>query len=328
MRSPLLATTLPAVALVAGLVRWLLQGSGNLYTATARRAYVPDPDLGWRVVQDGPVWLGLEVLGLIAAALVGVALGGWLLRRLERRRPRPALRGLLWAVAAVPLVVPAWAFATGFGPDGARDTLPDGQRAAAPLATDGIRGALDAPAGAWTVVAHPGAAVTARVSAGGEAFDARFTGGLTGTWTVDPRDLTGEMRVEVSVDTASVDTGIALRSKSAREDYLQASKFPRLTFRLTELVAARADGPTTIAYRATGEVELIGDRVPVELTGTLRLLDAAARARLELPADAPAIVAEADFAIPIAATRLAADAGDFDGDAIPVHATLVLTPPL
>ena len=70
-RSPYLLAIAPAVALAAGGVRWLLQGSGNLYTATTKRFYTPDPDLGWRVAKGGPLWLGLEVLAILAAVTVG-----------------------------------------------------------------------------------------------------------------------------------------------------------------------------------------------------------------------------------------------------------------
>ena len=69
LKSPWWAVALPVIALAAGFARWLIQGSGNLYTATSRRYYLPDELLGWRVVHDGPVWLGLEVLGAVLLLL-------------------------------------------------------------------------------------------------------------------------------------------------------------------------------------------------------------------------------------------------------------------
>ncbi len=256
---------------------------------------------------------------------MAVAAGAWLIRRLERGgQARGGLRVGLWIVAAAPLAVPVLAFASGFGARGARDTLPEGATAAAPGAADGITAALDAPAGRWEVLAHPGSAITARVSAGGEAFDARLAGGLSGTWTGDPGALGTPMQAAITVATASVDTGIAMRSKSAREDYLQAGRYPTLTFRLTRLLAARQDGPALIAFRAAGELDFVGATLTLEITGTLRVLDEAARLRLQLDATTPALLAEADFAIPIGETALAPDAGDFDGDHIPVHVALLL----
>jgi polyisoprenoid-binding protein YceI len=322
LRSPYLAAIPPVVALAAGLLRWTLQGSGNLYTATSRRAYLPDPDLGWRVVEGGPPWLGLEILGVILAVACAIVAGAWLIGRLERGGPRPLLRGLLWAVAIAPLAVPAWAFSGGFGPDGARDALP---RSAGEGPSGGdLAGALDAPAGRWEVVEHTGSAITARVSAGGEAFDARFARGITGHWTGDPRDLRAPMSAAIEVPAAAIDTGVELRTKDARDEYLQASRYPRLTFRLDRLLSAEPRGDGQIAFRAAGTIGLIGREHAVEATGALRRLDDAARARLRLPPGAPALLAEADFPIRIRETALAADASDFDGDEIPVHVTLVL----
>lgn len=323
LRSPFLAVVPPALALVAGLIRWALQGSGNLYTATSRRAYVPDPDLGWRVVEGGPPWLGLEILGVILGVTCAAVVGAWLIRRLERRGDaRMVLRGLLWTVGVVPLAIPAWAFAGGFGPAGARDGLPTG-------AGDGptgaeITGALDAPAGRWDVLEHTGSAITARVTGGGETFDARFARGITGHWTGDPRDLRAPMTAEIAVATASIDTGIALRTKDARDEFLRAARFPELTFRLDRLAAAEPRDDGRVAFRAVGTVGLIGGEQAVAVTGSLRVLDQAARARLGLPAGTPALLAEADFRILISKSALAADAGDFDGDEIPVHVSLVL----
>jgi polyisoprenoid-binding protein YceI len=323
VRSPFLAAIPPAVALAAGLLRWHLQGSGNLYTQPARRAYVADPDLGWRLVEGGPPWLGLEVLGLIAGVAAAIGAGAWLVGRLERRgRRRPRLRALLWAAGALPLSVPMWAFAGGLGPPGAVDARPapaDG----APV--EGIAGALDAPAGRWQVLPHAGSAITARVSAGGEVFEARFAGDLTGHWTGDPRDLSAPMHAEVSVAAASVDTGVAMRSRSARDDYLQAAAHPRLGFRLDRLRAAAPLADGRLAFRAAGTVGLIGGEHAVEVTGTLGTLDATARARQRIAAPA-ALLVDAHLTVRIAETALAPDAGDFDGDEIPVHVTLVLVP--
>ncbi|MBZ0236635.1 MAG: hypothetical protein K8M05_30185, partial [Deltaproteobacteria bacterium] len=100
--SPLWTTVPAAVALGAAVTRWLVQGSGNVYTATTKRFYVPDPDLGWRVAAGGPFWIGLELVALIGAVAVAVAAGAVLVRRWERRR-RPVrwARAGLWLVAAI-----------------------------------------------------------------------------------------------------------------------------------------------------------------------------------------------------------------------------------
>lgn len=321
MRSVYAPAVLALGALIASLVRWALQGSGNLYTALDKRFYVPDPDLGWRIAPDHPIWLGLEVCAILAAIVGGLAVAAWIVRKAEVRRGRMLvpLRVAGWLVAAAPWIVPIAAFASGGSPAGARDVLP---AAEAVVLETGITGALDAPAGRYGVVPHEGSVITARVSAGGEAFDARFAGELTGFWEGDPRDLTRPMRAEISVATASVDAGIEGRSKSARESYLQASKYPRLTFTLGEVIATRQDSPTQLAFRARGTLGLIGRSHPVEVTGTISRPDAAGVSRLGLSGDILRV--QASFSIPIAETALASDAGDFDGDRIPVHVSLIL----
>jgi hypothetical protein len=69
-RSRFAPAAVAGAALVAAVVRWGLQGSGNLYTAFAKRFYVPDPDLGWRVSTRHPIWIGLDACAVIAVIAV------------------------------------------------------------------------------------------------------------------------------------------------------------------------------------------------------------------------------------------------------------------
>jgi hypothetical protein len=314
--------SLALAALVGAVTRWALQGSWNLYTALAKRFYVPDRDLGWRISGQHPVWLGVEVCAVLLALAIGVTILAVIVRRREARHgvAAPALRALSWLLAIPPLIVPIWAFASGAGPLGGVDTLPAGAAVAPP--TEGISGGLALPAGRYEVVAHPGSSITAHLSAGHEAFDAVFVGGLSGSWRGDPGALATPMSGEVSVAAASVDTGIGERSKHAREEYLHVDRFPRLGFTLERLVAAAPGAAGEVVFRATGAIALMGQRHPVELTGTLRAPDAAGRARLGLTGDV--LLLSADLALSIRATALAPDAGDFDGDRLPIHVGLVL----
>lgn len=324
VKSPFAPVVLPLAALIAAIVRWWLQGSGNVYTALDKRLYVPDPDLGWRIADHHPIWLGLEICAVIAAVAVGIAIAGWFVRRIRTTRPGVA-KGLLvaaWGVGALTLVVPIAAFASGGGIEGARDTLPDSPAQRAGQVAEGISGSLELPGGRYEVVAHPGSSITARVTAGGEAFDARFSSDILGTFVGNPGDLRTPVTGEASVAAAAVDTGVTPRSNSARDDYLQAAKHPRITFVIDKLLAARAEAPSRVAYRATGRLELIGNTHAVEVTGTLSKPDEAALARLGL--DGAILLVQAEFAIIIKDTALAPDAGDFDGDRIPIHVSLVL----
>ena len=322
VRSAFAPIVLPLAALIASLVRWWMQGSGNLYTAFHKRFYVPDPDVGWVESTQHPIWIGLEVCAVIAAIAVGLAIAGWIIRRRERKTGRRAtvLRAAAWTVAALPLILPIAAFASGGAPAGGVSLRPETK--AMPLATPGIAGMLPLPAGRYDVAPHASSAISARISAGGEAFDAVFAGDIKGSWQGNPRDLAQPMTAEVSVATASVDTGIGERSDHARESYLQNGKYPRITFTLDKLTGARQDGPSQVAFTAQGTVGLIGKTHHVQVSGMLRQPDPAAQQRLGVTGDV--LLVAADFALVIHETALAPDAKDFDGDRIPVHVSLVL----
>jgi polyisoprenoid-binding protein YceI len=315
--APMFVTT---VALVGSTVRWYVQGSGNVFTAFAKRFYVPDRDIGWRVTARHPIWLGLDACAAIVAIALALTLAGTLIRHRERAQRKGArvARIVTWAFAAIAACVPAAAFASGRAPPGAREMLPP---TAAVLIEDGIEGSLDAPEGTYVVVRHDGTAVTAHLSAGGEAFDARF-GDITGTWQGSPRDLRQPMRVELGVAARSVDTGVGERSKHAREGYLHADRFPRITVTLDRVAAVRANGPNAVAFRAPGTVSLMGKTHSIEVTGTVAKLDSAALQRLGL--DREVLFVRAGFSLPIRETALVLKAHDFDGDRIPIQVSLVL----
>jgi polyisoprenoid-binding protein YceI len=312
---------LAIAALIGALVRWQVQGSRNLYTALAKRFYIPDPDLGWRISERHPVWLGLEVGAVIAAIAVGLLVAGWIIRRREARRGRRAtvLRALSWIAAGVPLAVPIAAFASGSGPAGGLDTLP---AATIQGIEAGITGIIDAPAGRYEVVDHAGTAITAHLSAGHETFDARFGSGIRGVWQGDPHELTRPNSAELGVEASAVDTGIDERSKHAREEYLYADKYPRITVAISQLKGATQAGANSVAFHAVGTLGFVGKTHAIEITGTLKKPDAAAIARLGLSGEI--LLVQADFAIVIKETALASDAGTFDGDRIPIHVSLVM----
>jgi YceI-like domain len=314
---------LPLAAVAGALARWLVQARGNLYTDASTRYYVPDPDLGWRVVEEGPVSIGLDAIALLVGYAVALLVALLLARRWERRRgaPLPGGRALGTVLAALPLLVPAWAFASGSLPRNASERPPSGLVEAPP---NSIAGGLPGlPAGTYQVMPHAGTSITAHLSGGGEAFDARFAKGIEGTWRGAPADLRQPMRAQVSVAAEAVDTGIELRSRHAREEYLIAARFPRIGFRLDRLLGARRQADGSVAYRAEGTVELMGRRHRVAVTGTLRAPDAAAHRRLQLPEQA-VFLATARLEIKISESALAPDAGDFDRDVVPIDISLVL----
>ncbi|MEJ7598680.1 MAG: YceI family protein [Kofleriaceae bacterium] len=322
LRSAFAPVVVPVVALIGALVRWKLQGSGNLYTATAKQFWIAHPDFGWTVSDQHPIWLGLEVIAAIAGLVVGLVVAGFVIRWRERKTCRPAkvLRALAWIGAVLPLAVPIAAFASGSGPDHARDTRPVDGATMTPIEA-GIAGKIELPAGRYEVVPHPqGSVITAKVKAGGESFTAMF-GDPKGSLQLDPGDLSKPVVAEASVATASVDTGISGRSTSAR-DYLLAAKHPRITWKLDQLVSAKQAGTDQVQIRARGTLGLAGKSHAVEIAGTLKRADADALARLKLAGNV--LILTSDFAVPVKETVLASDAKDFDSDSIPIHVSLVL----
>lgn len=324
MGSPFAPVVLPIAALLAALVRWQLQGSHNLYTAVSKRFYVPDPDLGWQISPKHPLWIGLELCAVIAAIAAALVVAGWWIRRREARvgHRLGALRGATWLVGALPIALPLLAFASGGGPPNAVDTLP---ASTIQGIESGIVGIIDAPAGRYEVVAHPGTSITAHLSSGHETFDARFAGGIAGSWQGDPHDFSRPVTAEVSADAASIDTGIDLRSKHAREEYLLAEQFPKITVALDRVIAAKQAGPGAIRFRAHGTLHLIGKTHSIEITGTMKKPDAAALERLHLTGlGGDVLLVQAEFPVVVKETALAKDAGDFDGEKIPIQVSLVM----
>jgi len=307
-------------ALLAALARWFVQDSSNLYTALERRFYILDPDLGWRVSAAHPVWIGIDVCAVLAAIAIGLTAAGYVVRRREsRRRTRSSrLRAIAWTIGAVTIVVPLAAFASGSRPSGAVDALP--LDAMQPLARNVIAGELDAPAGRYEVVPHEGTAITARLSAGGETFDARFTGEVEGFWQGNPHDLAAPATATIGVDAASVDTGVRARSKHARA-YLEADTHPRITVNVDRILATQPAGAEGIAFTAHGTLTLIGRMHSITITGTLKRADQAALERLHLTGTI--LVAKAAFSIAIKDTALASHADAFDADVIPISVSLV-----
>ena len=321
-RRPLVAAFIaPAVALLAGLGRWATQGSGNLYTSTDKRFYLPDPDLGWRLAPKTYLWLGLDALAVIVGLAAALGGGALVIARLERRSSSamPRARTALLVASALPLVIPIAGFAAGSPPEGAAESLPDTSLVAA----GGIEASLpSAPAGVYQVIEHPGSVIAAEIKAGGETFEARFAGGIRGQWRGDPTDLGQPMRAEIAVAVASVKTGIELRDTHAAEK-LEAAKHPELLFSLTEITGARRIEDRKVGFAGKGSVTIIGETLEVPVSGTVTELDEAGKRRLDLD-DAAALVVSANLEIDLDATPVDTSGGTFDKRIVPVRVSLVL----
>lgn len=324
-----------ASAAATGL-RYGLQGTGNIYTNTARAFYLEDPILGWSVTRERWVWLGLDALGVVLAVALGTIAVAWLAGALARRH-RAGRIGRTWpklalvafwmgaALCVVTPVVPIAAFASGAPPADALANMPAAPATPAlpppTKATTGPAAWPDLPAGAWTVSPHGEAnTVIAQIAAGEETFDARF-GPVSGEITLDPTDLT-RARGEVTVPAASIDTGIALRTKHASDD-LKVTEHPTIALRFDGLTRLAEDGAGRLRFEGAATFTLMGTAVDIPITGSVTRLNAAARAQLGLSV-AEAILVQARLEVPLARTPLGTE--DFDRDTISVAARFILAP--
>jgi polyisoprenoid-binding protein YceI len=84
------------------------------------------------------------------------------------------------------------------------------------------------------------------------------TSKVTGTIAADPADVP-TASVDVTIDLASLDTGIDMRNCHLRERFLQVDKFPTATFKSVSVAAPKSIGtnnPTVI--NVTGDLTIHG----------------------------------------------------------------------
>jgi len=313
--------------------RWLVQqsaieGPRAVYTSLERHFYLSDALLGFTRTEDAWVWLGLDTLGALAAGLVAVGITGWLARRYAGDWPRAARGAVVASTAiAIAMCVPAlWAFTSGLPPDGAHASVPELDGASA----GDVDGAFDdGIAGRYEVMPHDTNTLVARVSAGGETFDTTFEA-PTGHVVFDPTDITGtKSESELSVEVASLDTGVDLRSEHAR-DYLKASTHPRLGLSLASIDGARvSEDGRTVSLEGTATLRFMGEEVTQPFAGRLVQLDADDRERLDIDVDdeasAPTVyLLQASFTFDMRGTPLEADLDSFDSPTIPIDVRVLL----
>jgi polyisoprenoid-binding protein YceI len=122
--------------------------------------------------------------------------------------------------------------------------------------------------------------VTFHSNAPMESFDGR-TRQVRGHVQLDPADVSGALDLEVSVDMATLDTGISLRNRHMRENHLHTDRYPVATFGNATVVDG--EGSLEVGEDRTvtleGTLDLHGEartmRVPVTFTrgedGSLRV---------------------------------------------------------
>lgn len=325
--------TLGVLGLALWGLRWLLQGGDVVWTDTGRSFWVPDPLQGWVETTDRWVWLGLEGLG----AVFGVVVGTLAMLLAARKASNPIITkaatvasrlGAVVAMAAP--ILPVWAFLSGSPPAGAERLLPlhvaaqpagQGGAAAAPGAVAGPVPGFEVSAGTWEVLGSRANLLAARVAAGGETFDAKFSP-LSGEVTLVPDEL-AKSRARFSVPATSVDTGVPLRNTHA-QGYLSAETHKDIALTIESLATVgRGERAEVRAFTSEGRLDFMGGSLRVPVTGTLTVLTEAERKELGVEA-AQAILVTASFVLPVLETAL--DRSNFDTDTIPLTARLVIAP--
>jgi polyisoprenoid-binding protein YceI len=86
-----------------------------------------------------------------------------------------------------------------------------------------------------------------------DAFDGK-TNNVSGTVIADPAKPNAS-KVEISIDLASLDTGISLRNSEMRNRYLQTPRFPNATFKSVSVSSPEA----TISANQPVDLKVTGD---------------------------------------------------------------------
>lgn len=127
-----------------------------------------------------------------------------------------------------------------------------------------------------------------------ESFEGQ-TGRVHGEFTARLGDLVGPMTGSITVDMASLDTGIGLRNKHMRENHLETDSYPEAVFApeqvLTSTVMALNPG-LTAQVRIGGQLTMHGVTRPVQAD-----LDVARRADGSLDVTGAFTVKLSDFQI-------------------------------
>jgi len=88
-----------------------------------------------------------------------------------------------------------------------------------------------------------------------ESFEGR-SNHVSGRVTVDLANLLGPVEVEVTMDLASLDTGMGLRNRHMRENHLETSIYPTATFRADTVLAAQ---PAVLITNSRARITLSGE---------------------------------------------------------------------
>lgn len=311
-----LAALLPITATLLCLLRYWQQGDSNVWTKSDMHLYVADQDLGWRRLDEGLPWLGLDSLAfLLLFSLLTLAAARFLRKRSSKTHQA------LWVGAGFSLLLPIWAFLGGAPIEAARTILPTQPSEQAMKSIEGHLPGL--PAGRYEILMHKDTSIVTSLVAGGEAFDVRWSR-MSGSIDFDPANLKETIEARFAVDATEVDSNLAERDEHIR-DYLESKRYPELALQLHRLLGTQANTPASVSLRADATLQLMGKAHPVLLTGQLSWLDPAAQARLAVSVQ-NLLLLKAHFTLDLASTAIKDPEDLFDSLEANIHVTLLLHP--
>ncbi|HEX2866763.1 MAG TPA: YceI family protein [Ignavibacteriales bacterium] len=100
-----------------------------------------------------------------------------------------------------------------------------------------------------------------------ESFDGT-TNNIDGYTYWEGSDILSNNVIYFEVDLRTLDTGIGLRNRHMREDYLETDKYPMASFK-GKIVKAEKMPSGIFKVTAQGDMSIHGVTRPVEITGTL-----------------------------------------------------------
>jgi polyisoprenoid-binding protein YceI len=110
--------------------------------------------------------------------------------------------------------------------------------------------------------------------------------GVGGTVTFDVANVAKTIKADITVDVASIKTGIDLRDEHLRsEGWLNAEKHPKLMFALKSVKGAKMKSDNTMEMTAVGTMTINGITQPSELQVSLRLMPESDATKKRAPGD-------------------------------------------
>jgi polyisoprenoid-binding protein YceI len=135
---------------------------------------------------------------------------------------------------------------------------------------------------------------------------------ITGYLVFDPSDPKKGGRGELSVPTASLNTGIPVRNEHLQSaDWLNAARYPHITLHITDVrnvkTVKSSDGFQTYEVTVVAEFGLRGELKEIEFPGRITYMKESEKTRARLAGNL--LAARAEFEIPLAAFGITGPSG-------------------